>query len=114
VHYSTKMNDVWEERFGLIRAFGWFAVAGLLFGLVAAFTSEGRQLSMALLAALFFLPPFLYCFVIWHWKERYRGNHSSLWGAVILLEASGWLKLVYLLRHIIPDMRHTGRYRISL
>jgi hypothetical protein len=110
------MNDRWEERFKLIRAFSWFAIAGLLLGLIAIFTPEGVQLFMAILAFLFFLPAFLYCYVIviWHWKERYRGTHSNLWGAVIVLEASGWLKLIYLLRHIIPDMRHRGRYRTSL
>ena len=61
------------------------------------------------------LPAFLYTYVvvIWHWKDRYRGKHSDLWGAVILLETSGWLKLVYLFRHLIPDMRHSGRYADS-
>jgi hypothetical protein len=26
------------------------------------------------------------------------------------LEASGWFKLVYFFRHILPDMRRRGRY----
>ena len=47
---------------------------------------------------------------IWHWKERYRGKHSDLWGGLILIETTGWFKLVYLFRYIIPDARGTGRY----
>ena len=60
------------------------------------------------------VPGFFYLFVvtIWHWKARYRGNHSDLWGALLLIETSGWFKLVYLFRHIIPDARHSGRYAI--
>jgi hypothetical protein len=110
------MTNLWGKRFKLIRAFGWFALAGLLFAIVAVLTSDDVRLSMTIFAALFFLPAFVYCYVIviWHWKDRYRGNHSDLWGALILIETSGWLKLVYLFRHIIPDMRQTGRYRATL
>jgi len=63
-------------------------------------------------AVLLILPAFVYTYVtvIWHWKNRYRGRHSDLWGTLILIETSGWMKIVYLFRHIIPDMRHTGRY----
>ena len=70
---------------------------------------------MIVAAVVFFLPAFVYVYlmVIWHWKDRYRGKHSDLWGALILVEASGWMKLVYLLRHIVPDMGHRGRYLTS-
>lgn len=50
---------------------------------------------------------------IWHWKSRYRGTHSDLWGGLMLVEASGWFRLIYLFRHIIPDARGTGRYSRS-
>jgi hypothetical protein len=58
------------------------------------------------------LPLFFYIYVvvIWHWKARYRGRHSDLWGALILLETSGWFKLIYIFRHLIPDMRGKGHY----
>ena len=49
-------------------------------------------------------------FTIWHWKRRYRGEHSDLWGAILVIETSGWFKIVYWLRHILPDWRGTGRY----
>lgn len=67
---------------------------------------------MAVSAACLILPAFVYLYVIviWHWKDRYKGRHSDLGGALILLETSGWMKLVYLFRHIIPDIQHSGRY----
>jgi hypothetical protein len=109
------MTSVWSKRFELIRAFGWVALVGLSFGVVAALTSGNFRFWTAIFAVLLILPAFLYTYVvvIWHWKDRYRGGHSDLWGALILLETSGWLKLVYLFRHLIPDMRQTGRYSIS-
>jgi hypothetical protein len=109
------MTNVWSKRFELLRGFGWIAAAGLLFGVAATLTSDHLRLWAATFAILLFLPAFLYTYVlvIWHWKDRYRGKHSDLWGALILIEASGWFKLVYLFRHLIPDMRHTGRYTAS-
>jgi hypothetical protein len=64
------------------------------------------------LAVLSFLPCFFFMYVltVLHWKSRYRGTHSDLWGALLLLETSGWFKLVYIFRHILPDMRGRGRY----
>jgi len=64
---------------------------------------------------LLFVPGagYLLLVTIWHWKERYRGRHSDLWGGLILLETTGWFKLIYLFRHIIPDARGTGRYAPS-
>jgi hypothetical protein len=32
---------------------------------------------------------------------------------LILIETSGWMKLVYIFRHIVPDMRQSGRYRLA-
>jgi len=56
---------------------------------------------------------YAYVLTIWHWKDRYRGGHSDLWGALILIETSGWMKLVYIFRHVLPDMNHSGRYRLD-
>jgi hypothetical protein len=53
---------------------------------------------------------YAYVLIILHWKARYRGSHSDLWGILLLLEASGWFKLVYLFRHLLPDMYGRGRY----
>ena len=50
---------------------------------------------------------------IWHWKARYQGARSNLWGVILAVEASGWFKIVYLFRHVLPDARGTGRYAAS-
>ena len=58
------------------------------------------------------LPCLIYCYVLTllHWKSRYRGRHSDLWGVLLLVEASSWCKVIYLFRHMIPDMKGRGRY----
>ena len=67
---------------------------------------------LVVLAVFSFLPCFIYAYVltILHWKSRYRGTHGDLWGVLLLLETSGWFKLIYIFRHIRPDMRGRGRY----
>jgi hypothetical protein len=109
------MIDKWEKRFERLRLFGWLALAGLPFVLASCFTSEFVQIFCGIAGALLIIPGFIYVYVIviWHWKDRYRGKHSDLWGALILIETSGWMKLVYIFRHIVPDMHHAGRYRLE-
>ena len=70
------------------------------------------SLPLVVTGIVLFLPgaAYLILVTIWPWKERYRGKHSDLWGGLILFETTGWFKLVYLFRHIIPDARGTGRY----
>jgi len=67
---------------------------------------------LGVLAMLSVLPCFIYAYVltILHWKSRYRGTHSNMWGVLLLLDTSGWFKLIYIFRHIRPDMRCRGRY----
>jgi hypothetical protein len=105
----------WEKRFEIIRILGWLALASLPFFVLALLTSEFFQIFSTVAAVLLILPAFVYTYivVIWHWKDRYRGRHSDLWGALILIETSGWMKIVYFFRHILPDLRHTGRYRLE-
>jgi len=109
------MIGQWRKRFERIRLLGWLALAGLPFALAAFFTSESAQKFCVVVACLLVCPVlcYLYVIVIWHWKSRYRGKHSDLWGALILLETSGWMKIVYFFRHIVPDMNGTGRYRLD-
>jgi len=112
--YYASMANVWEKRFERLRFCGWLAIAATFFAVAAALSSETVQMFMLVAAVVFLLPAFIYTYliVIWHWKGRYRGKHSDLWGALILIETSGWMKLIYLFRHIIPDMRQSGRYRV--
>jgi hypothetical protein len=108
------MINKWPARFELVRAFAWVAVGGLALGFVAI-VREAQRIWTTTFAVLLLVPLFCYVYVlvIWHWKDRYRGRHSDLWGLLILIETSGWFKLVYIFRHLVPDMRHSGRYRID-
>jgi len=104
---------MWRRRF---RRLGWLAIfagAGLPFLAVAAFRERGQlAIFCGVTGGVLFLPGFLYLYVltIWHWKDRYKGRHSDLWGALLLIETSGWFKLVYLFRHLLPDAIETVRY----
>jgi hypothetical protein len=113
--YSFCMDEKWNRRFENILHLGWLALAGLICAFVAWLVPENLQAPFMVFSLFLILPEFIYVYVIgiWHWKERYRGKHSDLWGALILIETSGWMKIVYLFRHIIPDMRQTGRYRLD-
>lgn len=107
------MTEKWTKRFQIVLAFVWLAAGGILLGAIALTSSGEMRFWTGLFAGLLLLPAFIYTYVvvIWHWKERYRGSHSDLWGALILIETSGWFKIVYVFRHMLPDMRQTGRYR---
>jgi hypothetical protein len=109
------MKDKWQKRFDRLRLFGELALVGLPFLLAAYLSSDFARTFCGVAAAMLIVPGFVYVYVIviWHWKHRYRGNHSDLWGALILIETSGWMKLVCIFRHIVPDMYHTGRYRLE-
>lgn len=98
-----------RERLGIIAVVGVVVLAVALFAL----PDGTAQATTAFLGGLAVLPAFVYLFLLtsWHWKGRYRGSHSDLWGGLLLLETSGWFKVVYLFRHIVPDARGTGRYR---
>jgi hypothetical protein len=107
------MNNKWERRFANLRLLGWLGLVGVPLIAIAFLTSGAAQIFCGVAGLLFVFPGFVYFYVlvILHWKDRYRGRHSDLWGVLILIETSGWMKLVYLFRHLIPDMRHSGRYR---
>ena len=105
------------ERMRRLRKLAPLASGSLLLVLASA-AIPGAIVEPALvvvfLVALCGIAPAVVYFIavtIWHWKARYRGDRSDLWGALLLLEVSGWLKLVYLFRHLLPDARGTGRYR---
>lgn len=110
------MRDAWlEAKFALARKFGWTALVGIIPLVLGLPLNRNLFMIKAMLfftAAMLIIPLFIYVVLltIWHWKQRYRGEHSDLWGAVLLVETSGWFKIIYWFRHIIPDWRGTGRY----
>ncbi len=101
-------QDRWATRFARSRKLGLLTLLGLPIIVPGILTNMAILVGRVLLA----LPglAYLHVLTILHWKERYRGHHSDLWGVLILIEASGWFKIVYLFRHLIPDARHSGRY----
>ena len=104
------------ERVALLKRLGFLAIGGivlLLLTLRPMQQASEQVIGVAILVGVLAIAPafvYLTLLTIWHWKGRYRGSHSDLWGGLLLIETSGWFKLVYLFRHIIPDARGTGRY----
>jgi len=111
-------DSEFQAKFTLLKRLGWLALAGLAVLCVAIALSDDRLQPFGGLAAIggvCVVPAVIYLVILtlWHWKSRYRGEHSNLWGAVLVLETSGWGKLVYLFRHLVPDARKTGRYALG-
>jgi hypothetical protein len=107
-------TDPWfEKRFAVLAPLGWMALPGGVLLIAAMVLGHGGAQVLALVLAALLLVPLLCWLVIlpiWHWKERYRGDHGDLWGALLVIETSGWFKIVYWFRHVIPDWRGRGRY----
>jgi hypothetical protein len=110
------MRDAWlDAKISMTKKLGWAALAGVA-PIAAGLTLPNDWfLGKAVLffAAVILIIPFIFyinILTIWHWKRRYRGEKSDLWGAILLIETSGWFKIAYWFRHLLPDWRGTGRY----
>lgn len=108
------MRDPWlGQRIATTKKFGFLALIGLAVILAGFTTKEIKYEFTLIFFGALLMAPFLVhesLVPIWHWKRRYRGEHSDLWGALLVIETSGWFKIVYWFRHILPDWRGTGRY----
>lgn len=100
---------LFANKFRILVRLAKFALLAIPLLLIAAILRSGP---LAIVGALAVLPCFGFAYVLTllHWKSRYRGRHSDFWGVLLLIEASGWFKLVYFFRHICPDMKGCGRY----
>lgn len=113
-----------ELKVALLKRFLWLGLGGLVL-LLICFTlssfNDGERLVTIFtgwrrggvaVGVLALIPFVIYAVLlsIWHWKARYKGEHSNLWGGILVVETSGWSKIVYLLRHVIPDAKGSGRY----
>jgi hypothetical protein len=103
-----------SRLFDKLKILGLIAVVGAVIFVIGMIDGPegGTGAALLILGVLAIMPAFLlaFCMTILHWKHRYIGQHSTLWGVLLLLETSGWFKIVYLFRHILPDLRSTGRY----
>ena len=102
-----------ENKFKIFKKLFKIALVGAPF-VIAAFyiQNETAKLTCTVIGIITVVPFFIFAYVLtlFHWKSRYRGSHSDLWGVLLLIETSGWFKLVYLFRHILPDINGSGRY----
>lgn len=97
----------WLKRFSLVALAG---AALMVLGPAADLVPLIVLGALSLLPLLFWL---VFIPVI-HWKDRYVGHKSAAWGAFLALETSGWSKLFYWFRHVLPDWQRTGRYRDAI
>lgn len=94
---------LWLKRFALAAGAG-VLVAAIAFAIdLVALAMIGGLLLVPLIFWLAFIP-------ILHWKERYIGGTSSVWGAFLVFETSSWSKLFYWFVHVLPDWKRSGQY----
>jgi len=93
----------WLKRLAMAAAAGPVFVGAGIAADLAALIVLGAALLVPILAWLVLIP-------VLHWKDRYLGEHSGTWGAFLALEASGWSRVVYWFRHVLPDWQKSGRY----
>jgi len=100
--------NIWNTRFRRVKTLGLLSLVGLVVATLGYLTSQ----PLLVIGLLMVVPGFAYVYVITilHWKDRYIGKHSDAWGLLLLLETTGWLKLVYIFRHVLVDARKSGRY----
>lgn len=101
--------------FAWLKRLSFTGLVGLALAIVGTAIGVEKLLGTLILAAgVLCITPllvFAYVLTILHWKHRYIGPHSTLWGVLLLIETTGWFKLIYIFRHILPDAKSSGRYR---
>jgi hypothetical protein len=102
-------EEWFERKWHHLRRFGYFALGGLLL-IAIGLAADQQWLTFA--GCLLTVPWFVWVVLIpiYHWKDRYVGEQTNLWGALLVIETSGWSKIIYWFRHVLPDRRKSGRY----
>lgn len=104
-----KREEWFAAKWQYLRRFGQFAIVGLVAAIIGILID---QKWLTLIGVIAIIPWFVWVVLIpiYHWKDRYVGERTNLWGALLVIETSGWLKIVYWFRHVLPDRNRTGRY----
>lgn len=106
-------EDWYPNKFMWLRRFFLAAIIGLL-GLILGFILPNETLRAVLIGIfLIALIPliFMLCFIpVLHWKDRYIGTKSNIWGFFLVFETSGWSKIFYWFMHVLPDKNKKGPY----
>jgi len=107
-------RDEWfAEKFGWLKtAFKVFLIS-LPFGILAAFVK--MQIVRTICFIAFFIGfawlLIMLCYIpIIHWKDRYAGQKTNLWGFFLVFETSGWSKIFYWFMHVLKDKNIDGPY----
>jgi hypothetical protein len=112
---SKASSNFWQEaKFAWFVAFSWMLLPGIALFVIALLGPTDWPYALVGIAGFLLMAPFvihLNLLVIWHWKGRYLGRHSKLWGALLIFETTGWFRLIYFFRHVLADRRNSGRYR---
>ncbi len=98
-----KPKWIWLKRFALVALAGVLLICAGLFTKIPASAAVGIVLLMPLIFWLAFIP-------VLHWKDRYIGGSSTVWGAFLVFETSSWSKLFYWFIHVRPDWKQSGQY----
>ena len=111
---TTQTREAWfAQKFGWLKRGALAALVGVIIGVplmltkIQALSVVGGLILMFgviwLLGALTLIP-------ILHWKDRYRGERSTIWAIFLVFETSGWSKIFYWFMHVLPDRKTSGRY----
>lgn len=119
------MADDWfKSKWKWLKRFGVAALAGVLLMIAGGIllsrlpqddvtspaAAGGQALLIAGILACVPLIFWLSFIPILHWKDRYRGTHSNIWGALMVFETSGWTRVVYWFVHVLTDANGRGVY----
>lgn len=111
---SSQTRDEWFiQKFGWLKRSAIACAIGIVTGTPLMMTQVEILTILGVLILFVGLAWFLVvlCLIpILHWKDRYRGERSTLWAFFLVFETSGWSKLFYWFMHVLPDRRQSGVY----
>src|SRR5262245_43408378 len=84
-------EEWFTKKWNYLRKFGPVAIVGLVATIIGIATDHRWPILIGVIAIL---PWFFWVVMIpiYHWKDRYVGERTNLWGALLVLETSGWMK----------------------
>ncbi|HET9836211.1 MAG TPA: hypothetical protein VFP88_07725 [Rhodanobacteraceae bacterium] len=94
---------LWLRRFAPVALVGVVAATLGVFISLPTLVAIGALLLVPLVFWLALIP-------VLHWKDRYIGNTSTVWGAFLVFETSSWSKIFYWFIHVLPDWRRSKQY----
>jgi ABC-type dipeptide/oligopeptide/nickel transport system permease subunit len=103
-------TEWFNEKFTYLKRFFLAAILGS----ILAYLGNMKEISSITVVGVILIIPFLLWLVlipVFHWKDRYVGKSSGVWGFLLVFETTSWSKIIYWFKHVIPDWRKSGRYQ---